>query len=77
MHGSGEGVAQIRIGTGYGFERLADEHGFAIAYPVLCPQASTSYDQLKCDSRPFLHVPSIIDGDWPQDDSTPKEYLVS
>jgi polyhydroxybutyrate depolymerase len=33
MHGSGEGAAQIRIGTGYGFERLADEHGFAIVYP--------------------------------------------
>jgi polyhydroxybutyrate depolymerase len=27
MHGSGEGPRQIRIGTGYGFERLADEHG--------------------------------------------------
>ena len=33
MHGSGEGPQQIRIGTGYGFERLADAHGFAVAYP--------------------------------------------
>jgi polyhydroxybutyrate depolymerase len=33
MHGSGENGAQIRIGTGYGFERLADEHGFAVVYP--------------------------------------------
>ena len=33
MHGSGENGAQIRIGTGYGFERLADEHGFAVLYP--------------------------------------------
>ena len=33
MHGSGENAAQIRIGTGYGFERLADEHGFAVVYP--------------------------------------------
>lgn len=33
MHGSGEGPRHIRIGTGYGFERLADEHGFAVAYP--------------------------------------------
>ena len=33
MHGSGEDAAQIRIGTGYGFERLADEHGFAVVYP--------------------------------------------
>ncbi len=33
MHGSGEGAAEIRTGTGYGFERLADEHGFAVVYP--------------------------------------------
>ena len=33
MHGSGENAAQIRMGTGYGFERLADEHGFAVVYP--------------------------------------------
>lgn len=33
MHGSGENGAQIRIGTGYGFERLADERGFAVVYP--------------------------------------------
>jgi polyhydroxybutyrate depolymerase len=33
MHGSGENSAQIRIETGYGFERLADEHGFAVVYP--------------------------------------------
>jgi polyhydroxybutyrate depolymerase len=33
MHGSGENGAQIRMETGYGFDRLADEHGFAVAYP--------------------------------------------
>jgi polyhydroxybutyrate depolymerase len=33
MHGSGENGAQIRIETGYEFERLADEHGFAVVYP--------------------------------------------
>ena len=33
MHGSGENGAQMRIETGYGFERLADEHGFAVVYP--------------------------------------------
>ena len=33
MHGSGESSARMRIATGYGFERLADEHGFAVAYP--------------------------------------------
>ncbi len=33
MHGSGQNGARIRISTGYGFERLADEHGFAVVYP--------------------------------------------
>jgi polyhydroxybutyrate depolymerase len=33
MHGPGEDGAQIRIETGYEFERLADEHGFAVVYP--------------------------------------------
>ncbi len=33
MHGAGENGALIRIETGYGFERLADEHGFALVYP--------------------------------------------
>ncbi len=33
MHGSGEGPQAIRRGTGYGFERLADQHGFAVVYP--------------------------------------------
>jgi polyhydroxybutyrate depolymerase len=33
MHGSGDGPQAIRVGTGYGFERLADQHGFAVAYP--------------------------------------------
>jgi len=33
MHGSGESSTQIRIETGYGFERLADEHHFAVVYP--------------------------------------------
>jgi len=33
LHGSGEGPNQIRVGTGYAFERLADQHGFALVYP--------------------------------------------
>ncbi|MDC8772187.1 extracellular catalytic domain type 1 short-chain-length polyhydroxyalkanoate depolymerase [Roseateles albus] len=33
MHGSGEGPGRIRVGTGYAFERLADQHGFALVYP--------------------------------------------
>jgi len=33
MHGSGEGPQQIRKSTGYAFERLADQHGFAVVYP--------------------------------------------
>lgn len=33
MHGSYENGTRIRIATGYGFDRLADERGFAVAYP--------------------------------------------
>src|SRR6266550_2362605 len=33
MHGSGGDSGRMRIATGYGFERLADEHSFAIVYP--------------------------------------------
>ena len=33
MHGSGQNGAQMRKWTGYGFERLADERGFAVVYP--------------------------------------------
>jgi polyhydroxybutyrate depolymerase len=33
MHGSGQNSSQMRTATGYGFERLADEHGFAVVYP--------------------------------------------
>jgi polyhydroxybutyrate depolymerase len=33
MHGSGENAARIRIETGYGFDRLADKHHFALVYP--------------------------------------------
>ena len=45
MHGSGEGAQQIRAGTGYGFERLADQHGFAVAYPE-----SYTFDWNDCSS---------------------------
>ncbi len=43
MHGSGEKGPQIRIGTGYGFERLADQFGFAVVYPN-----SLSFDWNDC-----------------------------
>jgi polyhydroxybutyrate depolymerase len=33
MHGSAGNAAQMRMATGYAFERLADEHGFAVVYP--------------------------------------------
>jgi hypothetical protein len=33
MHGAGENGARMRIETGYGFEILADQHGFAVVYP--------------------------------------------
>lgn len=43
MHGSGENATLIRIGTGYGFERLADQYGFAVVYPN-----SLSFDWNDC-----------------------------
>jgi polyhydroxybutyrate depolymerase len=33
MHGSGEDGTAMRIETGYSFDRLADERGFAVVYP--------------------------------------------
>jgi polyhydroxybutyrate depolymerase len=33
LHGSGQNGAQIGMETGYGFERLADLHGYAVVYP--------------------------------------------
>lgn len=33
MHGSGQNGAQIGLETGYGFDRLADQHGYAVVYP--------------------------------------------
>ena len=33
LHGSGENGPQMRIETGYGFDRAADTHRFAVAYP--------------------------------------------
>ena len=33
MHGSDGTGARMRVATGYGFERLADQYGFAVAYP--------------------------------------------
>ncbi|HRZ59186.1 MAG TPA: PHB depolymerase family esterase [Rubrivivax sp.] len=45
MHGSGEGPQSIRVGTGYGFERLADQHGFAVVYPK-----SFGFDWNDCSS---------------------------
>lgn len=33
LHGSDGNAARLRIATGYGFERLADQHGFAVVYP--------------------------------------------
>ena len=45
LHGSGEGPRAIRLGTGYGFERLADQHGFAVVYPK-----SFGFDWNDCSS---------------------------
>ncbi|WMW82201.1 PHB depolymerase family esterase [Undibacterium cyanobacteriorum] len=33
MHGSGQNGSQIRLETGYSFDRLADQYGFGVVYP--------------------------------------------
>ncbi len=33
LHGSDGNGARLRLATGYGFERLADQNGFAVVYP--------------------------------------------
>jgi len=62
MHGSGEGPLAIRMGTGYGFERLADQHGFAVVYPKSfgfdwndCSSiGNTAVDGVRADDAGFL-----------------------
>lgn len=43
MHGSGENGAQIRLETGYEYDRLADQYGFAVVYP-----SAASFDWNDC-----------------------------
>lgn len=59
LHGSGQNGAQIRMETGFGFDRLADQHPFAVLYP-----SSKSFDWNDCsntgdfsvDGRELDHV---------------------
>jgi polyhydroxybutyrate depolymerase len=73
MHGSGEGPLAVREGTGYGFERLADQHGFAVVYPKSfgfdwndCSSISnTAVDGVRADDAGFLDA--LVDklvGEW-------------
>jgi polyhydroxybutyrate depolymerase len=55
MHGSGEGTGDIRIGTGFGFERLADAHGFAVVYPK-----SASFDWNDCSKVGDFSVNGVV-----------------
>ena len=59
MHGSGQNGSQIRLETGYGFDRLADQYGFGVVYP-----SAGSFDwndcskvgDFKVDGRELDHV---------------------
>ncbi len=59
MHGSGQNGTQIRLETGYGFDRLADQYGFGVVYP-----SASSFDwndcskvgDFKVDGRELDHV---------------------
>src|SRR5712671_1691692 len=61
MHGAGENGTRMRVETGYGFERLADEHGFAVVYPNayegywdVCSIGDDVSAKLKIDDVGFL-----------------------
>ncbi len=43
MHGSAQNGSQIRLETGYGFDRLADQYGFGVVYP-----SASSFDWNDC-----------------------------
>ncbi|MFN0182961.1 MAG: alpha/beta hydrolase family esterase [Aquabacterium sp.] len=58
MHGSGESPQRIRIGTGYAFERLADQHGFAVVYPK-----SFAFDWNDCSLIGDRQVDGVIADD--------------
>jgi len=45
LHGSGQNGAQIRMETGFGFDRLADQQQFAVLYP-----SSKSFDRNDCSN---------------------------
>ena len=62
MHGSGLNGVQMRMETGYGFDRLADTHGFAVVYPnayegrweACSIVGGISTNELKIDDVAFL-----------------------
>jgi len=67
LHGSGQNGAQIRTETGYGFERLADQHRFGVVYP-----SGKSFDWNDCSKTgdflvngreldEVLHLNTLVD----------------
>ncbi|MDB5850300.1 MAG: polyhydroxybutyrate depolymerase [Rhodoferax sp.] len=62
LHGAGQDADAIRKATAYGFERLADLHGFAVAYPegfrkhwnVSRRDAHSASRKLNIDDKAFL-----------------------
>lgn len=51
LHGSGQNGAQIRMETGFGFDRLADTKQFAVLYP-----SSKSFDWNDCSNTGDFQV---------------------
>jgi polyhydroxybutyrate depolymerase len=61
MHGSYQNGGRIRIDTGYGFDRLADQRGIAVVYPDgydgywnACNMIGDTADTVKIDDVAFL-----------------------
>lgn len=59
MHGSGQNGEQIRMETGYGFDRLADQFGFGVVYPSASSfnwNDCSKVDDISVDGQELNHV---------------------
>ena len=59
MHGSGQNGEHVRLETGYGFDRLADQFGFGVVYPSASSfnwNDCSKVDDISVDGQELNHV---------------------
>ena len=61
MHGSGMNGAEVRGATGYGFDRLADQHGFAVVYPNAYEGDWNACNAIGDDSNDVGFLTALVD----------------